>query len=375
MYLSEIYAAGFRCFPGDAPLSLQLQRGLNILIGPNDAGKTAIIDAPRYVLWTRGDDYVRLEATDFYAKADGTRAGELLLRCTFEGLSPDEEARFLEWCTNESGKLRLHLCLRGTRRQLPGGGASVFSQYRAGKDADGMPLEGELREYLRSTYLRPLRDAERELRPGRRSRLSRILGAVTARNVWRNFNATEVDLSLRVRRLLRDQILLGAAAWETAAWNVFCEQLRALLSLGEPNQEASAYTAFNDEGAAEVAQQDKANQQVVADGQLIHLGSIHSVKGRTVDAMMVVETEVFRGMGADQRTMDLATVLPHAFGVEERDFSSRPIDLAAATNVFVGITRPRHFLALAMRKSVATAELIAAATAQGWKVRDLTAST
>jgi len=178
MYLSEIYAAGFRCFPEDAPLALQLQRGLNILVGPNDAGKTAVIDAPRYVLWTRGDDYVRLEATDFHSKADGSRASDLIIRCTFDALSPDEEARFLEWCTNESGKLRLHLCLRGRRRELPGGGDSIFTQYRAGKDADGMPLEGELREYLRSTYLRPLRDAERELRPGRRSRLSRILGAL-----------------------------------------------------------------------------------------------------------------------------------------------------------------------------------------------------
>jgi len=148
MYLSEIYAAGFRCFPEDAPLALQLQRGLNILVGPNDAGKTAVIDAPRYVLWTRGDDYVRLEATDFHSKADGSRASDLIIRCTFDALSPDEEARFLEWCTNESGKLRLHLCLRGRRRELPGGGDSIFTQYRAGKDADGMPLEGELREYL-----------------------------------------------------------------------------------------------------------------------------------------------------------------------------------------------------------------------------------
>src|SRR5690606_3842969 len=55
---------------------------------------------------------------------------------------------------------------------------AVIAKYRAGKDADGLPLEGELREYLKATYLRPLRDAERELRSGRRSRLSRILGAL-----------------------------------------------------------------------------------------------------------------------------------------------------------------------------------------------------
>jgi len=178
MYISEIQAEGFRCFSAEAPLQLHLRRGLNVLVGPNDAGKTAILDAPRYVLWTRGDDYVRLEASDFHSKADGSRATELLIRCTFEGLSPDEESRFMEWCTNEAGTLRLHVCLRGTRRPLPGGGDSVSTQYRAGRDADGMPLEGELREYLKTTYLRPLRDAERELRPGRRSRLSRILGAL-----------------------------------------------------------------------------------------------------------------------------------------------------------------------------------------------------
>jgi putative ATP-dependent endonuclease of OLD family len=51
-------------------------------------------------------------------------------------------------------------------------------QHRAGKDAEGLPLEGDLREYLKATYLPPLRNAERELRSGRRSRLSRILGAM-----------------------------------------------------------------------------------------------------------------------------------------------------------------------------------------------------
>lgn len=178
MHISEIYASGFRCFGPDTPLLLRLRRGLNILVGPNDSGKTAIIDAPRFVLWTRGDDFLRLEASDFHVKADGTKVTELLIRCTFQELSPDEEARFLEWCSNEAGVLRLHVCLRASLRKTAGGGDSVITQYRAGKNADGLPLEGELREYLKATYLRPLRDAERELRAGRRSRLSRILGAL-----------------------------------------------------------------------------------------------------------------------------------------------------------------------------------------------------
>ena len=178
MFISEIFASGFRCFGVDNALMLKLRRGLNILVGPNDAGKTAIIDAPRYVLWTRGDDFVRLDANDFHVQSAGHRASELLIRCSFDGLSPDEESRFLEWCTNESGILRLHVCLRAFLRKLPGGGSTVSMQHRAGKDAEGLPLEGDLREYLKATYLPPLRNAERELRSGRRSRLSRILGAM-----------------------------------------------------------------------------------------------------------------------------------------------------------------------------------------------------
>lgn len=180
VFISEIYASGFRCFAPTAPLQLHLASGLNILVGPNDAGKSAIIDAARYVLWTRGDDYIRPDADDFHVDAAGVRGCDFVVRCTFDNLTPDEESRFLEWCTNERGKLRLHVCMRGTRRTSPGGGGIVASQHRAGAEGEGLPLDGDLREYLKATYLKPLRDAERELRAGRRSRLSRILGAMPA---------------------------------------------------------------------------------------------------------------------------------------------------------------------------------------------------
>ncbi|MGR9243603.1 AAA family ATPase (plasmid) [Rhizobium leguminosarum] len=178
MYLAEIFASGFRCFAADAPLTIGLQPGLNVLVGPNDAGKSAVIDAPRHVLWTRGDDFLRLDASDFHVRADGQRETELLIRCKFDGLTPPEHSRFLEWCSNERGTLRLYVCVRATLRRQRGGGHIVMTQYRACKDADGPPVEGDLREYLRTTYLRALRDAERELRSGKRSRLSRILGAL-----------------------------------------------------------------------------------------------------------------------------------------------------------------------------------------------------
>lgn len=180
MHISEVFASGFRCFGPANPLSIKLRRGLNVLVGPNDSGKTAVIDAFRHVLWTRGDDFIRLDRGDFHVQPNGEKVTELFIRCTFDGLLPDEEARFLEWCSNEAGTLRLHVCLRATLRKLAGGGSAVITQYRSSKNGDGPALEGDLREYLKATYLKPLRDAERELHSGRRSRLSRILGALPA---------------------------------------------------------------------------------------------------------------------------------------------------------------------------------------------------
>ena len=108
------------------------------------------------------------------------------------------------------------------------------------------------------------------------------------------------------------------------------------------------------------------------DGINIRLGSIHSVKGRTVDSILVVETEVWRGNALANRAMDLETVLPHAFGLEDRDLSNNPAQLSAATNIFVAATRARHLLSFAMRKEIASEKLIAAAHVQGWVIRDLT---
>jgi len=86
------HRAGFQAAvrsPSAAPLTLKLSPGLNIhiLVDPNDAGKSAIIDAARYVLWTRGDDYIRPDERDFHVDATGTRGGEFVVRFTFDNLT------------------------------------------------------------------------------------------------------------------------------------------------------------------------------------------------------------------------------------------------------------------------------------------------
>jgi len=209
----------------------------------------------------------------------------------------------------------------------------------------------------------------------RRQNWRNALGqAADGRNLWRALAEHENGLAHRVRRLLRDRIANGNAPWNADSWNAFRDELAVMLGVhGALTVAATTYLEFVADGAAD---QDGERPQpsktlFVHDGVAVRLGSIHSVKGKTVDGLLVVETEVWRGQS---RTMDLATALPHAFGLENRDFSVNVAHLAAATNIFVAATRPRQLLACAVRKTAVTNELLAAARAQGWCVYDLTAA-
>ncbi|MGD2179084.1 MAG: AAA family ATPase, partial [Anaerolineae bacterium] len=181
MYLAEIYAENFRIFgtkEDDQHLHLVLRPGLNVIVGENDSGKSAMIDAIRYVLWTTSLEYHRFTEDDFHV-AGTKRAEHLIISCKFKRLSQREQARFLEWLSLEDGDPCLYVTLNAVRTE---GGETEGSRRhrisvktRSGQDGEGPPIEGEIREFLRTTYLRPLRDAEAELSAGRGSRLSQIL--------------------------------------------------------------------------------------------------------------------------------------------------------------------------------------------------------
>lgn len=151
-------------------LNLNLNQGLNVIIGENDSGKTAIIDAIKLVLKTHSYDYIRVDDKDFHKEANRFR-----IELTFEDLIPEEAKNFTEWLgwngTGSDAKPFLKLNY-DVKRQAD----KIFpSDVKAGIDDDGYLLTAEAKEYLKATYLKPLRDAENELVAKRNSRLSQIL--------------------------------------------------------------------------------------------------------------------------------------------------------------------------------------------------------
>ena len=72
MYISELKLWNFRKYGGEnfdlnnPHLEVPFKKGMNVLIGENDSGKTAVIDAIKYVLKTYAFESIRIQHDDFY---------------------------------------------------------------------------------------------------------------------------------------------------------------------------------------------------------------------------------------------------------------------------------------------------------------------
>jgi putative ATP-dependent endonuclease of OLD family len=175
VHISRLKIENFRIFgSGSDSLELEFGPGLTLLVGPNDGGKTAIVDAIRFVVGTSARDWNRIAEDDFHAAA-GARATSLTIACRFNFEDPGEASPFFEYVTPETGGPTLHLLLSATRHD--GGKRSVVTDVRTGEDGAGPRPDGTMRALLAATYLRALRDAVEELSAGRASRFSQILHA------------------------------------------------------------------------------------------------------------------------------------------------------------------------------------------------------
>lgn len=150
MHLSNIRLWNFRkfgssaAFSSDTPqLDVGFNSGLNVLIGENDSGKSAIIDAIRIVLKTHSYDWLRIDDDDFHAGQNRLRI-ELLL----SGFKPEEAKNFTEFLSWKpvvsavASAVEPFLRLILDVKRNPANGQILPYEVRAGADADGKPLRG-----------------------------------------------------------------------------------------------------------------------------------------------------------------------------------------------------------------------------------------
>lgn len=205
MYLQTIKINNFRIFQN---FELEFNKGLNLLIGENDSGKTALIDAIRLVLDTNSSEWTKFILTDFH---DGKNILNIQLK--FADLSIDDQSIFPEHITyikniQHQSEAFLYVNLTASIKQLTNKiGQFIQTDINSGQNAEGPTIEKAARMYLSTTYLKPLRDVEGELSAGRASRLSQIL----ANHETLGGNDTNVE------RLIRTMISANQAIKEDGA--------------------------------------------------------------------------------------------------------------------------------------------------------------
>ncbi len=176
MYLSNIKLWNFRKFGALGDINLQspnlnlsFTKGLNVLIGENDSGKSAVLEAIKMVLRTHAYERLMWVKEDFYEGTD-----ELRIELLIDGLTNSEAAHFTEWLGwTEGNSPRPILRLICTVRLIDD--KPIPHEIRAGMDEAGSAIDSQAKEYLKVTFLKPLRDAENELTAKKYSRLSQIL--------------------------------------------------------------------------------------------------------------------------------------------------------------------------------------------------------
>jgi putative ATP-dependent endonuclease of OLD family len=223
LYLSRVEIRNFRLFQA---LDLKLNRGLNVLVGENDSGKTSLVDAVRYALGTNSSDWTSVIESDFFDNSD-----ELSIRLKFSEVDAHAH-RFVEHLSHEEYTVAdgdrkrrsvLYVQLRAQKTGIERRGYPyIRTEVRSGVDGNGPLLEPDIRSFLATTYLKPLRDAEAELSAGRSSRLSQILSS--SKDIREG-----VDEILTIIANANQSLLADDAALKKSAANIREDYLHKLI--------------------------------------------------------------------------------------------------------------------------------------------------
>lgn len=189
MYISSVEIENFRAFKEKT--IFHFNPGVTVLIGENDCGKSTVIDAIRYVLGTTDQTWQRVELSDYYQE---NTQNEIHITVVFSDLTIQEKAAFMECLTYT--KSEEILILNWTAKYMTNVKPHrTFVSINCGRNGDVSAPSAEARELLRVTYLKPLRDAQAQMRSGRSSRLAQILSSVPDLNTGEREYREGIDIN------------------------------------------------------------------------------------------------------------------------------------------------------------------------------------
>lgn len=169
MYLSKLIIKNFRKIK---QAEFNFVSGLNIILGPNNIGKTAVVDALRSLLACHEDPYPRLFSDDIHRIDMQPNGDSIEFNFIFSELDYLDEAEFLPALVPiADGKFNAHINIRYSVIDETG----RMRVKRWCGELEDTPVTVDMLESLKSVYLKPLRDASQGLKPNRNSQLARLM--------------------------------------------------------------------------------------------------------------------------------------------------------------------------------------------------------
>lgn len=198
MWLKKLKIRNFRKIED---LTISFPRGLSVIVGANNAGKTTIIDALRLMLFSSRDfNALRLNEDDFRRGAEGA---PIEISCTFCDLDDEDEVHFQECLVDiGGGKFEVQLTARAEYNSI----TRRANVKMWGGETEGGSLPSNLYDKLTSVYLQPLRNPESGLRPGRHSQVSRLIDTLAEEDEHESFEmiAKEANDNIRALKPVKD---------------------------------------------------------------------------------------------------------------------------------------------------------------------------
>jgi len=193
MRLRELQIRNFRKIED---LTVEFPRGLTVLVGENNSGKTTIIDALRLMLFSSRDfDSLRITEDDFRS---GTDYAPIEMSCRFTGLSEQDEVHFQECLVDlGGGKFEMQVNARIEFNKT----TNRSSVKMWGGETEGGSLPSNHYDRIATIYLQPLRDPERGLRPGQHSQVSRLIDCLTTEEQHGDFEDIAKEANAKIRIL------------------------------------------------------------------------------------------------------------------------------------------------------------------------------
>lgn len=197
MYLEQFKIKNFRTIED---LSLTFNKGLNIFIGENNSGKTAIVDALRICIGygnLRRDIYVKESDFHFQRNVIAEAATEIEFHLYFKIENPEEKGWLIELLNAYEGggeDLQMHFKFYTEERN----GIKKIKYKVWGGANEGQIISPDVLSLLYHVHLDALRDAEQFLRPVKGNKLGQLYSNTQIDTNPVNDKQKKKDLASRV---------------------------------------------------------------------------------------------------------------------------------------------------------------------------------